>query len=70
MRWVREHRNEKNGSFRFGGLKCWFNHTKFQETNKGKDVEKLVKVNKTDDEKLKGVDDKFKKQTEGNKNKT
>jgi uncharacterized C2H2 Zn-finger protein len=63
-------RNEKNDTCRFGDLKCWFNHTKFQETNKSKVIEKLVKVNEEDTEKLKGVDDKFKKQNEGNKNKS
>ena len=38
--------------------------------NRSKNNEKLVKVNEEDIEKLKGVDDKFEKQNEGNKNKT
>ena len=66
---VPPYRNEKNGLCRFGDLKCWFKHSKFQKTNKSKDIEKLVKVNEDDIEKLKGVDDKFKKQNEGNKTK-
>ena len=63
-------RNEKNGSCRFGDLKCWFNHTKFQETNKSKEIEKFIKVNEEDTEKLEGVNDKLNKQNEGNKNKS
>ena len=63
-------RNEKNSTCKFGDLNRWLNQTKFQETNKSKDIEKLVKVNEEDIEKLKGVDDKFEKQNEGNKNKT
>ena len=60
-------RNEKNGTCKFGNLKCWFNHTKMQEMNRFKNDEKFDKVN---EEELEKVDDeKSNKQNERNKNK-
>ena len=46
-------RNEPSKSCKFGDLKCWFNHTKSQETYKTKNIEKVIEK---DIENLKGVD--------------